>query len=81
MKRIYQDGKPDYSDEGSQSLAMLNRAELVNFIKKLNPRQQRILALKSSGEEIKDIARFLGLSVITIKRELKSIKAGWKKYK
>jgi len=81
MKKVYQNGEVDWSDGGSQSKEMLSDAEMSRFVSRLSLKQQIILRLRVSGEEIKYIARYLGTSTKSVQRELAGIKKAWKSYK
>ena len=81
MKKIIQNGEVDWSDEGSQSKCMEIDADVERFVLGLNPKQQIILRLKVGGEDIKEIARYLGISSKSVQRELTGIKRAWKSYK
>jgi DNA-binding NarL/FixJ family response regulator len=60
---------------------MLAGADVNRFILGLTTKQQIILRLRVSGEEIKYIARYLGTSTKSVQRELAGIKKAWKSYK
>jgi DNA-binding NarL/FixJ family response regulator len=81
MKKIIQNGEVDFSDEGGQAKEMLAGADVNRFILGLTTKQQIILRLRVSGEEIKYIARYLGTSTKSVQRELAGIKKAWKSYK
>ena len=81
MKKIYNDGEIDYSDEGEQSRAITSEIEVNRFYSTLSKRQQIVLTYLLAKEDQSSIARFLGVNEMEVSRDLKQIRKSWVEYK
>ena len=64
----------DYSDNGLEKTKIESGINYQLFLKRLSKRQRRVLEMKMSGFLQKEIAIKLGVSRITIWREMKHIR-------